>query len=193
MHALMTIILVIMIAASSVTGVPPEVSEPLESHESLTTETTESDEPIMETTPVHPDVAISSYQFFFDGVSIKPTEPAEDARSLLDLAKETGEAPSCAFEGLDKVYYFDGFEIQSGLVNNVELITGVILLDETVETAEGLKIGMSLDEMVAIYGDDYREDFGQYVYEDEDVQLIVIVFDDTVISISYIGKFDHVV
>ena len=76
------------------------------------------------------------------------------------------------------------------MLNSVAYVTGVIILDENVKTPEGLSIGMSLEEMVEIYGDDYAEDFGQYVYEDEDVRLIMIIDEGEVLTISYIGKFE---
>lgn len=130
------------------------------------------------------------YVFVWDEAAIRPAEPAADVKAVLDRAKETGEAPSCAFEGMDKVFRYDGFEIQTGTWKGVEYVTGVILLSPDVATPEGLKIGMSLDDMLARYGDDYKEDFGQYIYEDEKVKLIMIVDADEVLTISYIGKFD---
>ncbi|HHT45572.1 MAG TPA: hypothetical protein GXZ89_08795 [Fastidiosipila sp.] len=184
MEHLLSIILVIMLTISPILS---QGGEPV-----ITPPVIEETEPPIESGSDEPPVAIDGYAFSHNSVLVQPTAPADDSRTLLDQALETGEAPSCAFEGLDKVYYFDGFEIQSGLVNNVEMITGVILVDQTVETREGLRIGMSKDEMLRIYGDDYRESFGQYIYEDDDVELILIVFNDEVISISYIGKFAHV-
>lgn len=181
---LLQIILVIMLTISPILS---HDTEPV-----VNPHVIEKTEPAIESGSKEPPAVVDEYAFLHGSVVVQPTAPADDARTLLDQALETGEAPSCVFEGLDKVYYFDGFEIQSGLVNNVELITGVILVDSTVETREGLRIGMSKDDMLSIYGDDYREDFGQYIYEDDDVELIVIVFNDEVISISYIGKFAHV-
>ena len=157
MEHLLSIILVIMLTISPILS---QGGEPV-----ITPPVIEETEPPIESGSDEPPVAIDGYAFSHNSVLVQPTAPADDSRTLLDQALETGEAPSCAFEGLDKVYYFDGFEIQSGLVNNVEMITGVILVDQTVETREGLRIGMSKDEMLRIYGDDYRESFGQYIYE----------------------------
>jgi hypothetical protein len=137
-----------------------------------------------------PAAGADAFAFVSGGTTIRPTGETREIEAFLSEARETGEAPSCAFEGLDKVYRYDGFEIQTGMLNGVDYVTGVIILDENVKTPEGLSIGMSLEEMVEIYGDDYAEDFGQYVYEDEDVRLIMIIDEGEVLTISYIGKFE---
>lgn len=131
------------------------------------------------------------YGLLIDGILLRPEGKASEASAVLDLANETGEAPSCVFEGLDKVYRFDGFDVQTALIDEEEIITGVIILDDRVATPEGLEVGMNLDDLESRYGTDYVEDFGQYIYEDEAARFIVILsFEDEIVSISYIGKFE---
>lgn len=129
------------------------------------------------------------YVFLSDGVEIIPKEFYAPISANLPSPYETGEAPSCAFEGLDTLYRFEGYDIQCGLIRGEEVITGVFFVDETVSTPEGMKIGMSVEEMIDIYGTDFSEDFSKYTYSDGEVELIFVSEDNEIISISYLGLF----
>lgn len=130
------------------------------------------------------------YQFQSNNIVLRPTEKAEEAINQLSAPIETGTAPSCAFEGEDILYRYSGYDIQAGYVRGIEYITGIIITDEKTATPQGLMIGDSYNKMIELYGSTFREEFGQYIYEDEKVQFIVVIEDDKVLTISYIGKFE---
>ena len=46
------------------------------------------------------------------------------------------EAPSCAFEGMDKIYSYSGFEFTTYTKDNVDYIASIVFLDDTVTTRE---------------------------------------------------------
>ena len=49
----------------------------------------------------------------------------------------------------------------SGGVDKVSYVT---LVDDTVATPEGIKIGSKVEDVTAAYGKDYEEEFGVYRY-----------------------------
>ncbi|MDI9471860.1 MAG: hypothetical protein GX260_05230 [Tissierellia bacterium] len=129
------------------------------------------------------------YIFLAGEVNIVPKQPYAPTADLLPEPYETGEVPSCAFEGLDTQYRFQGYDIQCGRIKGEEIITGVFFVDDTVSTPEGVHLGMSIEEVIDIYGTDFTEDFSKYTYSDGEVELIFIAEEGKVIAISYMGVF----
>jgi len=95
------------------------------------------------------------------------------------------EAESCAFPGLDKLYTYLGFEIDTYPQGDNDFVSAIVLKDDTVKTEEGLKIGSSRAEMEALYGNPRLNDNGQLIYDKDGMRLCFILDGDTVISIEY--------
>lgn len=94
------------------------------------------------------------------------------------------EAASCAFEGLDKIYTYSGFEIDTYPAQDQDLVSAVILKDDSVTTAEGICIGDSLEKLQEVYGEAAEEN-GMLVYEKDGMKLCFILQDDSIVSIEY--------
>ena len=127
----------------------------------------------------------NAYAFEANGVKFTTGDKTQIALDALGEYNETLSAPSCAFEGEDTVYKYDGVEIYSYDKNGEEYISGIFLLDDT-STPEGLKIGSSKEDMIKLYGEDFTENIGSYTYKDGKTNFIVVISDDKVVSISYI-------
>ena len=95
------------------------------------------------------------------------------------------EAPSCAFEGLDKVYTFNGFEIDTYPQGDDDFVSAIVFRDDTVATMEGLRIGSTRSEMEAVYGTPRLADNGSLIYDKDGMRLCFILADDIIISIEY--------
>ena len=100
------------------------------------------------------------------------------------------ELSSCAFEGKDRVYTYDHYEIQTFLKDGKEYVLSIYFLDNTVQTSEGLSFGDSLDKMKELYGEDYKETGTMYEYEKGNTTLKVILQNDVVSSIEYVFDVD---
>ena len=96
------------------------------------------------------------------------------------------EAPSCAFEGLDKTYTYSGFVIttQPG-EGEQDYINSVRLTDDSVVTPEGIYIGCSADDVTAAYGEGSRTE-NVISYTKGDSAMNFILEGDKVISIEYL-------
>lgn len=129
-------------------------------------------------------VAAKGYVFVAGGVTVEMD--ADMAAILEALGEPTSyfEAASCAFEGLDKIYTYNSFEIDTYPAQDKDLVSAVVLKDDSVTTAEGICIGDSLEKLQETYGEGAQEG-GMLVYEKDGMKLCFILQDDSIISIEY--------
>ena len=129
----------------------------------------------------------AGYVFVYNDVNVIIDAEAADIIEALGDYKSYYEATSCALDGLDKIYTYDSFEIDTYPTDDVDYISAVILKDDLVSTAEGVCIGDSLNDVTAAYGEG-TEDSGYLIYEKDDMKLCFIISDDVVTSIEYQTK-----
>lgn len=98
------------------------------------------------------------------------------------------ESESCAFDGLDKVYTYSGFKLNTYPVDDVDYVLSIVFRDDTVETDEGITIGSTKDEVLEAYGDPDEEKSTSLVYEKGDTTLTIGISGDAVstITIAYV-------
>lgn len=95
------------------------------------------------------------------------------------------EAASCAFEGLDKMYTYNSFEVDTYPVDDKDYISAIIFKDDSITTAEGIAIGETRDRVEAVYGTDYEEQGSMIVYKKDGMKLSFIFEGGAVSSIQY--------
>ena len=95
------------------------------------------------------------------------------------------EIPSCAFEGVDKVYTYADYEITTTMLGGKEVIYSTYLLTDAVSTPEGVKIADEKAAMIAAYGEEYTENGTEYIYLDGNVSISFITENDVITSIQY--------
>lgn len=95
------------------------------------------------------------------------------------------EAPSCAFNGVDKIYTYSDFEIHTYPDGEADRISMILLLNDLVSTPEGICIGSSLEDMEAAYGTGYTQSSGAYTYTKDNMNLTFLVTDGSISSIEY--------
>ena len=110
---------------------------------------------------------------------------AEYASLNLGEANDYYEVQSCAFDGMDKIYTFDHYEVHTYPEADTDKVLTVYFLDDQVSTTEGVKIGDSLDVMTENYGSDYEQLDTQYTYSKGQTQLKFIVENNVITSIEY--------
>ena len=128
---------------------------------------------------------VDGYCFRFNGVEMKPDMEATPVLEELGKAQTYFEAPSCAFEGLDKIYGYEHFEIHTYPENDTDYIAAVILLDDLVETEEGIALGASKNEVIGIYGDSYEVNGTSLVYIIGESSLSFFFKNENVAGIAY--------
>ena len=128
---------------------------------------------------------VSEFVFVAGGVSVRTDM---DMSSVLDSLGEPGsyfEAASCAFEGLDKIYTYDHFQITTYPDGDRDVISTILLLDDAASTKEGIHIGMTQEDMESVYGTGYQEKKGMLVYTKGGRELAFLVKGGIIQSIEY--------
>jgi len=118
-------------------------------------------------------------------VSISVDMDAEPVIQSLGEADSYFEAPSCAFQGIDKMYTYSHFEIDTYPDGDTDKISMILFLDDLVSTAEGVCIGMTKEDMEKAYGTDYEVSNGFYRYTKDNMKLSFIIEDGEIRSIEY--------
>ena len=67
------------------------------------------------------------------------------------------QAPSCHYDGTDNIYYYSGVTVYTYMQDDKSIIYSIEVSDASYPTAEGVKVGMTLDEAKALCGDGAEE------------------------------------
>lgn len=124
------------------------------------------------------------YKFLYSGIDVTPGLDF-DSSSINETASKS-TITSCAFAGLDNVYTYNNVEITTNKNEDKEMIYSVYLLDDTLETPEGIKVTDEKNDMISAYGNDYTEDGGIYTYSSDEVKLNFTINNDVIVGIEYI-------
>ena len=123
------------------------------------------------------------FTFTYKGVQLV-TGAAFDA-SAVPTPDSIYEIPSCAFEGNDTVYSYNELEMTLYGTPGQQVIYSVFILDVNTPTAEGLYMGDTKAQAIAIYGSGYTENSTEWVYTKGNTTLRLLFQGDTIISIEY--------
>jgi len=125
------------------------------------------------------------YVFEYNGVKIGMDMEAAPIIFALGDADTYFEAPSCAFEGLDKTYGYGSFEIDTYEQDGKDYISTVFFCDDLIETPEGVCLFETKADMIKAYGEGFKEEFGMLVYEKDGMKLKFILEGEEITSIEY--------
>lgn len=155
-------------------------SEPTQ--ESNPPEANHSPQSIGQNTP-QPD---SGYVFTApSGCAIAINDNMEQVLQKLGDPQSYFEAASCAFEGLDKTYTYSGFTITTR-PEEADLVTSILLTDDSTATPEGIYIGSTVEDVTAAYGTPGSRTDTLLSYTKNGTTLNFILSDSSVISIEYL-------
>lgn len=136
-----------------------------------------------ETTAPEQVVDEDVFSFTYQGVTLVPGNAFDSA--ALPEAESVYQVPSCAIEGTDNVYSYGDIEVTAFNDGSGEVIYSVYIVDANTPTAEGLYIGDTLDQVIAVYGEDYTQENGQVTYQKGNTLLVIILDGDYVASIDF--------
>ena len=134
--------------------------------------------------------AYDGFTFVYNGTEIQLNAEAAPVIAALGEADSYFESESCAFQGLDKVYTYGSIVLSTYPESEVDYVNIIELKDDTVETAEGVYIGATLEDVTAAYGTPVKETETSCVYVKGSSQLSFIFEGDTVSSIVYTAITD---
>ena len=105
-------------------------------------------------------------------------------------ALKTKRKKSCAFEGLDRIRWYDSFILYtySNSKKGAEYVNGVTFRNSSAVTKEGIHIGSSEADMTRAYGNSPANGDGVHFYRKGKTLLQIQVKSGTVSAIRYILK-----
>jgi hypothetical protein len=104
--------------------------------------------------------------------------------SALGAPTKYFEAPSCAFQGMDKTYTYGGVVIRTTPdEKGRDVVQSMELKDDMTSTPEGACIGDPKEKVVSLYGS--AEGDGALVYRKDGMVLTFFITDGSVSSITY--------
>lgn len=128
--------------------------------------------------------AYGNLYFSAEGFDFGIYDPIEDVTAHI-APNTTYAGQSCAFDGDDIYYFFNGFEVMANVIDGAERVTAITLTDDTVRTPDGLYIGMPETELTRITGL-APDTAGLHTMTDGTAQRNVTVQEGTVRSIAYV-------
>lgn len=127
----------------------------------------------------------SSLHFAHKGTKIYMHADAAPILTALGEPKSYTEETSCAFDGLDKTYFYGSFYLQTYPMGDKDYVFSLWIVDDSVTTPEGLYIGATQSEAEAACGADSYNGSNAYVCKKGNATLTVILQDGAVSSIQY--------
>lgn len=126
-----------------------------------------------------------NFTFTYHGTQILLNSDAAPIVDALGEPKSYTEEPSCAFDGLDKTYYYGSFYLSTYPLDGRDYVYSIWFVDDSVATVEGIRIGNTRAEVESAYGADCFNGGNAYTQTKGDSKLTIILTDETVSSIQY--------
>ncbi|MBP0726359.1 hypothetical protein J5Y03_14450 [Bacillus sp. RG28] len=132
----------------------------------------------------------NGYKLKINGVSIAMNAKAAPIIKQLGKEKNYFEAPSCAFQGLEKTYSYNGFDLNTFEKDGVDYVVGIAFTDDTIATTEGVSLFAKKEEVLQKYGNGYKQKNNSYTYKADGTNLIFLIENNEVSSIEYRGTLE---
>jgi hypothetical protein len=135
--------------------------------------------------PMQDENRLDGYYFVYSGGYIALSDDIGRVISEIGEPYNIFESPSCAFLGVDKKLYYEGFIIDTYPFEGNDFVLSIMLTDSSVMTPEGIRLGASFDNMVAAYGNDYENMLDLFSYTKNGSKLSFLFENDEIVDITY--------
>ena len=111
--------------------------------------------------------------FEYQGQRFGILDEAEPLLAALGDAQDLFVAASCAYQGDDYIYYYDGIELTVNEIGGVLRVSGIAVVDDTLKTPQGVAIGMDVQAALEAMDMDYVESDGVYTFSHGSAKLLL--------------------
>ncbi len=125
------------------------------------------------------------YVFTYKNTEIAMHAEAGPILTALGEAKSYTEEASCAFDGLDKTYFYGSFYLQTYPQGDKDYVYSLWLMDDSVQTPEGIYIGATQAQVEQVYGADSFNGDNAFILTKGACKLTIILDSGAVSSIQY--------
>ena len=129
--------------------------------------------------------AKDNFVFTYNGTAIMMDVEATDIVAALGTPKSYTEETSCAFEGLDKTYFYGSFYLSTYPMGDKDYVYSVWFADDSVSTAEGIRVGSTKAQVESAYGTAGFNGSNAFVMTKGDSTLTIILKDGEVSDVIY--------
>ena len=144
---------------------------------------------VVETPPtvneIEPQPVIDVFYFNFMGHTLHLNQDMEDIFVFLGEPSGMRQTPSCAFDGYDKIFGFGAINVHTYPQGDEDFVQVISIRDDSVTTVNGIRLGDSLEDVIAAYGDNFTRDFDMYIFTKSDTTLSFFIEGDMVVEITY--------
>ena len=131
------------------------------------------------------DTNVVSHSFSYKDAKIEMGAEATDVLPKLGEPKSVTEQLSCAFDGMDKTYFYGSLYVTTYPENDKEFFYTAWFIDDSVTTEEGIFIGSSKADVEKAYGSDKFNGTSAFIIPKGNSKLTIIIQDDVVTNITY--------
>ena len=137
-----------------------------------------------ENTPTEASLKADYSKLFYVSGDVKfgIGDKSEEVMAKLGEPMDTFESESCAYQGKDYFYYYDGFELMANDFDGTQLITGITLDDDTVQLPQGVKVGMDIDEALSLMDVEYTQSGSVYKFTEGSTILRIRAGEDNTVA-----------
>lgn len=126
-----------------------------------------------------------NFQFDYHGVSIPIHGKASPILAKLGEPRGYTETASCAFDGVERTYFYGSFYLSTYPQDGESYISGIWFVDDQVETQENLRIGSSREDVEAALGTDCSADGNSFTCTRGNSRLTILLENNVVTAIRY--------
>lgn len=130
------------------------------------------------------DLQEENFSFIYNGTKITLGAEAAPIIDALGEPRSYTEEPSCAFEGMDKTYYYGSFYLSTYPMDDKEFVYSFWFVDDSVATEDGVRIGNTQADIELVYGVDCFDGTNTYTQSAGKSKLTIILIDGLVTSIQ---------
>ena len=123
--------------------------------------------------------------FTYNGTKITLGAEATSILNALGEPRSYTEEPSCAFDGMDKTYYYGSFYLSTYPMEGKDYVYNLWFADDGLATDEGIRIGSTQSQAEDAYGKDCFNGTNIFVMPKGQSKLVILIEDGKVSSIRY--------
>lgn len=132
-----------------------------------------------------PNLQEENFSFTYNGTQITLGEEAAPIIDALGAPRSYTEEPSCAFDGMDKTYYYGSFYLSTYPMDDKDYVYNIWFADDGVATDEGIRVGSSQSQVEDAYGKECFNGTNSYVLTKGQSRLVILIEEQTVSSVRY--------
>lgn len=126
-----------------------------------------------------------NFSFTYQNISITLGAEATSILEALGEPRSYTEEASCAFDGVDKTFYYGSFYLSTCPIDGKDCINTIWFADDTVATEDGIRIGASRTQVETICGKEAFDGKNSFVLSRGNSKLTILLEEDTVKGVRY--------